>query len=60
MKIINEACPIEQLLKRAIAAGQRLAGKDGLDRDTLSALKKDTYRDVCTALREPTRFYSKI
>ncbi|XP_064406406.1 uncharacterized protein LOC135351347 [Halichondria panicea] len=59
-QIINETSPHDQLLERAIAAGRRLAGKNGLDRATLANLKKDTYRDVCIALSETTRFYSKL
>ena len=59
-QIINEVCPMDQLLDRAIAAGQRLSGEDGLDRRTLTAIKRDTYRDACKALQEPTRFYSNL
>ena len=59
-QIINEASPGNQLLERAVTAGHRLAGKNGLDRATLANLKKDTYRDACVALSEATRFYSKL
>ncbi len=58
--IVNEISPVSQLLERAMKAGHRLAGKNGLDRTTLVSLKKDTYRDTCIALNEPTRFYAKL
>ena len=59
-KMVNEICPVEQLKKKAIAAGLRLAGKDGLDRKVLSGIKKDLYRDAYKALLDPIYFYSSL
>ncbi len=59
-KIVNEVCSMEELRERAIAAGNRLAGKDGLDRKVLSSLKYDFYRDTYRSLMDPIQFYSPL
>ena len=51
--IINEVSPLNQLESHAIAAGNRLAGEDGLDRKTLAAIKHVLYRNCYAALMEP-------
>ena len=58
--IVNDVSPLNQLESRAIAAGNRLAGEDGLDRKTLAAIKHDLYRDVYRILMDPVRFYSQL
>ena len=58
--IVEETCPISQLQRVALAAAERLAGRDGLDRRTLSVLKQDLYRDAVKALSEPMRVYSLL
>ena len=58
--IVHETCPLAELKDRAIAAASRLAGEEGLDRKTLSALKHDLYKDVVQVLSEPARFYSRL
>ena len=58
--LVNEISPPDVLRAAAIAAGDRLAGSEGLDRKTLSALKRDLYRDVVQLLLEPPRFYSRM
>ncbi len=58
--MINEVCSMEQLRDRAITAGKRLAGKDGLNPITLSGVKKDLYRDTYVTLMEPVRMFSKL
>ena len=58
--IVDEVCPPAQLRDTAIAAAGRLAGSEGLDRKTLSTLKRDLYRDVVQALTEPSRMYSLL
>ncbi len=57
-QIISETSPAGQLLERAMEAGHRLAGKDGLDRTTLTSLKKDTHREACKALNGPVQFFA--
>ncbi len=59
-KVVQETCPMEQLKEKAIAAGLRLAGKDGLDRKVLSTIKKDLYHDAYKSLMEPLNFYSSL
>ena len=59
-KMVDEVCPMSQLEERALAAANKLAGKEGLDRRTLAAIKSDLYRDTVTALNEPVRFYSRL
>jgi enoyl-CoA hydratase/carnithine racemase len=59
-KIVNEVCPVEELKAKAIAAGHRLTGKDGLNRRVLSSIKYDMYRDTYRSLMEPVRFYSNL
>jgi len=51
---------MNKLLDTARAAALRLAGTDGLDRDTLTTLKRDLHRKAFTALSEPMRYYSKL
>ena len=58
--IVDEACAQPQLKKTALAAAVRLAGGDGLDRRTLTVLKRDLYRDAVRALTEPLRMYSLL
>ena len=58
--IVDEVCPPEQLREVALAAAGRLAGTEGLDRRTLTALKHDLYKDVIQALSDPPKFYSRI
>ena len=58
--IVQEICPVEQLREKAMAAGLRLAGEDGLDRTSLSTIKKDLYRDTYLALKEPPIYYSTL
>ena len=58
--LVDEVCPLPQLRDSAVDAGERLAGSGGLDRRTLTALKRDLYRDVVQVLSEPPRFYSRI
>lgn len=57
--IINEVSTLEKLEKSAISAANRLAG-EGLDRQTLTAIKRDMYYDVYRILSEPVRFYSQL
>jgi enoyl-CoA hydratase/carnithine racemase len=59
-KMVDEVCPMSQLEERALAAANKLAGKDGLDRRTVAAIKRDLYRDTLTSLNEPVRFYSRL
>ena len=59
-KMVNEICPVEQLKEKAIAAGLRLAGKDGLDRKVLSSIKQDLYKDTYESMMGPVLFYSKL
>ena len=59
-KIVQEICPVEQLREKAIAAGLRRAGEDGLDRKVLSTIKKNLYSDAYGSLREPMKFYSHL
>ena len=58
--LVDEVAPPGQLRERAVSAADRLAGSEGLDRKTLSTLKRDLYRDVVQALTEPPRFYSRL
>ena len=58
--IVDEVCPLAELRDTAIAAAGKLAGREGLDRRTLVALKRDLYRDVLRALTEPNRMYSLL
>ena len=58
--IVDEVCPPEQLREVALAAAGRLAGTEGLDRRTLTALKHDLYKDVIQALSDLPKFYSRI
>lgn len=51
---------MSQLEERALAAANKLAGKEGLDRRTLAAIKNDLYQDTVAALNEPVRFYSRL
>ena len=57
---MQEVCPVEELKVKAIATGHRLAGKEGLNRKLLSAIKHDFYKDAYRALLEPTRYYSQL
>lgn len=59
-KMVDEVCPMSQLEERALAAANKLAGKEGLDRRTLAAIKNDLYQDTVAALNEPVRFYSRL
>lgn len=59
-KMVQEICPVEQLKETAIAAGLRLAGKEGLDRKVLSTIKQDLYRDAYKSLSGPISFYSNL
>ena len=59
-KIVQEVCPAEELKVKAIATGHRLAGKNGLDREVLSAIKRDLYSETHKGLVEPAQFHSKI
>lgn len=59
-KIISKVCPVEELRETAVKTGLQLAGKDGLNRGVLSAIKHDMYKDTYTALMEPVRFYSNL
>lgn len=59
-KIVDEVCPMSQLEERALAAAEKLAGKEGLDRRTLATIKSDLYRDTLASLNEPVRFYSRL
>ena len=58
--IVDEVCPPAQLKGTAMAAANKLAGSEGLDRKTLTTLKRDLYRDVVQALTEPSRMYSLL
>ena len=58
--IVDEVAPLDHLKETAISAANRLAGSEGLDRKTLSTLKRDLYRDVVKALTEPPRVYSLL
>ena len=55
--IIDKVCPMSELEETALTAARKLAGKDGLDRQTLSSIKYDLYRDTCNVLKEPVQFY---
>lgn len=57
--IVNELSPPEELRSAAIQAAGRLAGR-GLDRNTVSTLKYDLYRDIVRAMSEPPSYYSPI
>ena len=59
-KMVDEVCPMSQLEERALAAANKLAGKEGLDRRTLTTIKSDLYRDTVAALNEPVRVYSRL
>ena len=59
-RIVEEVCPVSKLEERAVAAANKLAGKEGLNRGTLSAIKQDLYRDTLASLNEPMRFYSRL
>ena len=59
-KIINEVCPMEELREKAIEAGCRLAGKEGLNRKVLASIKYDLYRDTYRSLMDPVQFYSPL
>ena len=59
-KIVDEACPVEELKEKAIAAGNRLAGEEGLDWEILTSIKRDIYRDAYKALMKPMHFYSSL
>ena len=58
--IVDELCLQAQLKSTAITAACRLVGSEGLDRRTLTVLKRDLYRDVVQALTEPPRLYSLL
>lgn len=58
--IVDDVSPLHKLKTTSIAAATKLAGKDGLDRRTLTTLKHDLYRNVVQALREPVRMYSLL
>ena len=58
--LVDEVVLPARLRETAVATGERLAGRGGLDRRTLTALKRDLYIDVVQALSEPPRFYSRI
>ena len=51
---------MEQLKEKAIAAGLRLAGKDGLDRKVLSTIKKDLHIKAYISLSGPVLVYSNL
>ena len=59
-KIIDEVCSMSKLISTAVEAAKRLAGKEGFDRKTISAIKHDFYRDAYIVLNEPVRFYSRL
>ena len=59
-KIVDEICPVEELKEKAVAAGNRLAGEEGLNREILASIKRDLYRDAYKALMEPVRFHSSL
>ena len=58
--IVDEVCPLAELRDTAIAAAGKLAGREGLDRRTLVALKRDLYRDVLQALSKPPKLQSQL
>ena len=58
--IVDEVCPLAELRDTAIAAAGKLAGREGLDRRTLVALKRDLYRDVVQALSKPPKLQSRL
>lgn len=58
--IVDEVCPMSELEERALTAARKLAGKDGLDRQTLSSIKRDLYRDAYIVLNEPVKYYSRL
>ena len=47
--IVDEACPLDEILGRA---GQRLAPQAGRDRDTMGAIKRELYRSFLEAAAE--------
>ena len=52
---MDEVCPLSDLEDRAVQAAYNLAGKEpGLDRKTLTAIKRGLYRDAYnTLVNEP-------
>ena len=58
--LVDEVCPAAELRGAAVAAAERLTGSGGLDRRTLTGLKRDLFRHVVQVLSETPRFYSKI
>ena len=58
--LVDELCSPTELRDTAITAACRLVGSEGLDRRTLTVLKRDLYRDVVQALIEPPRLYSRL
>ena len=59
-KVVNEICPIEKLKEKAIEAGQQLAGKDGLNRKVLTAIKFGLYKDTYHSLMDSIQLYSAL
>ena len=59
-KIVNEVCPVEELKVKAIEAGIRLSGKEGLDRHVLSTIKYDLYVNTYKSLMEPLKWHSNL
>ena len=59
-KIIDEVCSMSELKSTAVAAAKRLAGREGFNRKTVSAIKHDLYRDAYKVLNEPVRHYSRL
>ena len=58
--IVNKVCSMPELKDAAIAAANTLAGKEGLDREILSKLKRDLYKDIVRILSQPARLYSHL
>ena len=58
--IVDVVCPPEQLREVALTAAGRLAGTEGLDRRTLTALKHDLYKDPFQTHQNSIPGYSHI
>ena len=51
-KLVHEISDVGQLKKKAIAAGKRLSGKDGLSRKVFATMKQDLYKDTYHSLMD--------
>lgn len=57
--LIDQVCSYQELKKNAIKAANKLTGS-GLDRPTLTTIKRDLYCGIYQLLNEPCYFVSKL